>query len=58
MHNSPAKQEKENDTTPENPLVLLRPSLHLPNRISAYTESIGHTIQSPLGPLQHFPLLT
>lgn len=44
MQNGPAEQEKENDTTPENPLILLRPSLHHPNSVPAHTQGISHAI--------------
>jgi len=57
VQHSPTKQEENNNSTPENPLILPRAPLHHPNRIPAHTERIRNTIQSSLCPFQYFTLL-
>lgn len=58
MQYRPAEQEKYQHPNPENPLILLSPSLHHSNRIPADSERVGNTIQSPLRTLENFPLLS
>jgi hypothetical protein len=58
VQHSPAKQEENNNSTPENPLILPRAPLHHTDRIPAHTERIRNTIQSSLGTFQYFTLLT
>jgi len=58
VQHCPAEQEEYQHSNPENPLILLSPSLHHPNRIPADPERVGNTIQSPLRTLEDFPLLS
>lgn len=58
MQHRPAEQEEYQHSNPENPLILLSPSLHHPNRIPAHAQRIGNTVQSPLRTLEDFPLLS
>lgn len=58
MQHSPAEQEKDNNTTPEDPLILLCTSLDHADGISADAECIRHVIQSALRTFEDFALLT
>jgi hypothetical protein len=58
VQHSPAEQEENHHPTPEYPLVLARPSLHHSDGIAAYAESVCNAVQSPLGTLEHFALLS
>lgn len=53
----PAEQEENDDSRPENPLILLCPPLHHAYRISADAERIRHTVQPPLRSLKHVSLM-
>jgi hypothetical protein len=58
VQHSPTKQEENNNSTPENPLILPRAPLHHPDRIPAYAERVRNTIQSSLSTFQYLALLT
>jgi hypothetical protein len=58
MQHQQTKQEKHDNPRPENPLILLRPSLHHPYRVPTDTKGIRHIIQPPLRPLQYLALVS
>ena len=57
IDHQPTKTKEHHRSSPEDPLILLRPSLHHPNRIPRNTQCISHTIQLLLRALQNLPLL-
>jgi hypothetical protein len=58
VYDEPTEKEKDDNTTPENPLVLLRSSFHHAYGVATDAQRIRHAIYLLLGPLQHFPLIT
>lgn len=51
------KNDKDNNTGPENPLVLLGPPLNHANRVSGDAQRIRGRVKLPLRPLEHVPLV-
>ena len=51
------KHAKHQNSAPEDPLVLFRPPLHHPDRVSRNPHRSTDRIQLPLRPLQHLPLI-
>lgn len=57
MQHGPAKQEEQDHTPPEHPLVLLRPSLYHPDRVPADPQCVRNAVQPTLRPLEYLALL-
>jgi hypothetical protein len=57
MEHQPTEQEKYHHTRKEDPFVLLCPSLHHTDRITAYAKGVGDVVESLLGTLEHLALL-
>ena len=53
-----AKSEEDNDTSPEDPFVLLGSALDHANGVSADAKGIGDTVQPPLSAFEDLPLLS
>jgi hypothetical protein len=58
MYDEPAKCKEDHNTSPKDPLVLLRSPLNHTYGISTDTQCICNAIQPSLCSLQHLPLLT
>ena len=57
MYHKPTKGYEYHHSTPEYPLILLRPPLHHSYRITTDSQCIRHTVQFSLCPFQHLTLL-
>jgi len=57
VNDQPAEQEEDDNSTPEYPLVLLRSPLDHADGVATNTQGIRHSVQPPLCPFEHFPLL-
>jgi hypothetical protein len=58
VQHRPAEQKKYHHTTPKDPFVLLRPSLHPPDRLAAHSQRVGYAVQPPLRAFEDLPLLS
>jgi hypothetical protein len=57
VYDEPTKGEEDDDSSPENPLVLLGSSLDHAYRVAADAQGVGYAVQAPLGAFEHLSLL-
>lgn len=57
VYHQKTEQKEDDNSGPENPLVLFSSSFDHANGVPADTEGVGDTIQLSLGAFQYFSLL-
>lgn len=56
VYDQPAERKENNRAGPEYPFVLPRSPLNHSDRITTYTQCVGHIVQPLLGSFQNFSL--